>query len=218
MSGPERGLAWQAAGQTGERLREAVQAQPGWWWVLRPQEDGARAYRPDLGVRLPVWFGPDGRVRSPLADLRDLRPESLCCTDEHRRVRYGTFFAGPVHPGPLEGQVRADPSGHPQGLVPDPGWRWCRTHAPLQHVDAQGIGPVYLRRREDTMWVYAAESVNGDAVDLWELGFAEPLTSSGGVIDASGELGRVRAEFFGPIPLPEGPAPAFPVLGGWAFQ
>lgn len=210
--------SWRAAGPQGERLRAQVAEQPGWYWVLRPQQDGARTYRPELGVRLPVWFGPEGQVRSPLADLRDLRPESLVCTDERRRVRYGTWFAGPVQPGALEGVVRADPSGRPEGPVPPEGWRWCRTHAPLQHVDEQGIGPIYLRQREGRLWVYAAEGVQagaagGEPVDLWELGFAEPLTSSGGVIDASGELGRVRAELFGPIPAPAGPAPTFTPLG-----
>ena len=56
------------------------------------------------------------------------------------------------------------------------------------------------------------EPSDGKPADVWELGFAEPLLSPGGIIDASGEVERREAEFFGAIPCPKVKAPAFPVL------
>ena len=73
----------------------------------------------------------------------------------------------------------------------------------LRHLVVQRGGPLYA---------YAAERTDGKAADVWELGFAEPLLSPGGIIDASGEVERREAEFFGAIPSPKTKAPAFPVL------
>ena len=60
--------------------------------------------------------------------------------------------------------------------------------------------------------VYPASTVRGEALDIWELGFSEPLISAKGIIDGEGEAGRTKAEFLGRIPLPEAAPAGFPTL------
>ena len=203
-------MEWCFAGADGQAFQEAARAIPGWYWIFRPRNEGERSYNPAVGLMMPVWT--DGvRVRSPLADFHSLDAEGVVCTDASG-VRYGTFFAGPVRPGDSEGSLSLH-HGLPRGFLPPaPGWRWCRARAPLQHVDPDGIGPIYLRRAADgRVWVWPAVSVGGP-LDIWELGFSEPLVTPKGVIDGEGEAGRVEAEFFGPIPEPPGPPGDFPRL------
>jgi hypothetical protein len=80
-------------------------------------------------------------------------------------------------------------------------------------VDSSGVGPVYLERDGDgVVRVFLATDTRGHSSDVGEFGFSEPLVSRGGVIDESGELGRVEAEFHGTIPLPPPVPSTFPVL------
>ena len=207
-------MEWRSGGVDGGLFRADALARPGWYWVLRPRNEGERRYDAQVGILLPVLVRGDERVVSPLADLRDLSPSSLTCLDEDTGHRYGTFYVGPVAPGALVGRLRHSPGQGFEGYVPDQaGWVWVRTRAPLQHVDADGVGPIFLRsERGGPLYAYAAERTDGKAADVWELGFAEPLLSPGGIIDASGEVERREAEFFGAIPCPKVKAPAFPVL------
>lgn len=202
-------MEWRFAGEDGAVFQAAASQNPGWWWIFRPRNEGGHRYDPTIGLLMPIWC--DGaRVLCPLADLRELG--DMVCEDLDRGLRYGTFFAGPIAPGPSEGSLSLH-HGLARGFQPPaPGWRWCRTRAPLQHVDADGIGPIYLRQgRDGRVWVWPAVSVGGP-LDIWELGFSEPLVTPHGVIDGDGEAGRVEAEFFGPIPEPPTPPAEFPVL------
>lgn len=207
-------MQWLTVGQQGAAFRARVEQQPGWYWVYRPLNVGHRAYDPGRGVVLPIWVGPDGRLSSPLTDLQGLSADDLVPPDDGRGVRYQTFFAGPVAPGPVHSTLVKEPG---QPLVGTPpargGWTWCRTQAPLAHVDDQGIGPVFMADRcNDGLWVYPAAFADGAPCDVFELGFAEPLISDGGVIDASGSVGRFRAELCGTI-QPHPPLPgSFPVV------
>lgn len=203
-------MAWRACGD-GDVFREEARRAPGWYWIFRPRNEGERSYNPAVGVMLPIWT--DGvTVRCPLADLTGPDAEGLVCEDAATGARYGTFFAGPVRPGPSEGTLTLH-RGLPRGFQPPvPGWRWCRTRAPLQHVDPDGIGPIYLRCGADGRTrVWPAVSVGGP-LDIWELGFSEPLVTPKGIIDGEGEAGRVEAEFFGPIDEPPPPPTSFPRL------
>ncbi|MCB9796499.1 MAG: hypothetical protein H6741_27700 [Alphaproteobacteria bacterium] len=204
-------MNWRSAGPGGDTFRAQVDAQPGWYWVHRPRNIGERAFDPKLGVLLPVWVGEDGALSSPLAELQSV--EDLVCHDVASDARYASVFAGPVHPGERSGFIEVV-DGVVAGAAPEAeGWHWCRTEAPLNHVDRQGIGPVFLKRKADgATWVYPASTVEGEAVDIWELGFSEPLVTARGVIDADGEVGRSRAEFFGRIRIPEGLPEGFPAL------
>ena len=110
----------------------------------------------------------------------------------------------------MVGTVTASPTGSMlvDGTAPaTPGWHWCRTNdaAPLLLVDGQGIGPIYLAEDEQkNIQVYLAQTVSGQAIDVGEFGFAEPLVSTGGVIDAGGTLGRDTGYFHGQLQVPAG--------------
>lgn len=206
-------MQWLTVGQKGAAFRAQVEAQPGWYWIYRPLNIGPRAYDAERGVVLPVWVGADGRLSSPLTDLQDLSADDLVPADDRAQVRYQSFYCGPITPGPLTSTLVKAPGEAAQGQAPArAGWTWCRTQAPLAHVDAQGIGPIYTVLRDGETWVYPAAFADGAPCDVFELGFAEPLVSEGGIIDASGSVGRTRAEFHGPIePHPELPG-RFPLV------
>ncbi|MCB9682615.1 MAG: hypothetical protein H6733_14210 [Alphaproteobacteria bacterium] len=214
-------MEWKVAAAETNAFRDAAARTPGWYWVLRPKNLGRNAYDTDVGMLCLVWVGADGRLLSPLADLRALEHGDLTCLDAGSGKRFGTYFAGPVTPGEVCGAVRArvvDDAVTAQfaGEAPTvPGWSWCRTNAeaPLLLVDGDGIGPVYLEEDADgVVRVFLAADTLGHSVDVGEFGFSEPLVSRGGVIDESGELGRNEAEFFGAVTAPP-PAPSsFPVL------
>jgi hypothetical protein len=208
-------MEWEHAGQQGEVFRERAEMRPGWYWVCRPQNVGDRAYDAGKPVMLPILVKDDGSVQSPLSDLDSLEAGALACHDEDAGVTWGTFFAGPLSAGPLEGTLEAGKGVPPSGFFPPtPGWRWCRTRGPLFHVDAGGVGPVYLHDGPDAVaWVYSAARPDGAPVDIFELGFTEPLVSNNGVIDGEGEAGRKEADWFGDIPAPTDPPPAFPRVG-----
>lgn len=205
-------MEWEHAGQDGGAFRDRAEKTPGWYWVCRPQNIGDRAYDIGKPVMLPIYVRPDGTVQSPLSDLESLDAHALACQDEEAGVTWGTFFAGPLEPGPLEGTLEAGKGYPPSGFFPPtPGWRWCRTRGPLFHVDADGVGPVYLHTGPDgDPWVYSAARPGGTPVDIFELGFTEPLVSNNGVVDGEGEAGRKEADWFGPIAAPETPPPPFP--------
>lgn len=205
-------LQWLSVGHDGSSFRTQAEAEPGWYWVYRPLNTGPRAYDAEQGVILPVFVGADGTVRSPLTDLRDLSADSLVPTDDDDGLRYLTFFAGPVQPGESTGTLEHVPGSHTKGAVPlADGWYWVRTRAPLQHVDADGIGPIYKVHGPDGSMVYPAAFADGRPCDVFELGFAEPLVSHGGIIDASGTVKRHHIEFFGLIDAPEALPGRFPV-------
>lgn len=75
-------MEWRAVGQRGEVFRAQAEAAPGWYWIHRPLNTGPRSCDPTRGVILPVLVHPDGRVQSPLTDLRGLSPEDLVPADE----------------------------------------------------------------------------------------------------------------------------------------
>lgn len=187
-----------------------AQAAPGWYWVMRPRQVGPRAYDARDGVLCLVLVQENGSLLSPLADLRELSQHDLSCLDDDSGARFPTWFSGPVSPGPLVGTITASPTGSMQvdGQAPaTPGWHWCRTNpgAPLLLVDGQGIGPIYLAEDEhQNIQVYLAQTVSGQAIDVGEFGFAEPLVSKGGVIDAGGSLGRDTGYFHGQLHAPAG--------------
>lgn len=216
MSTATNALQWRSAGETGEALREAAREAPGWYWVLRPHQDGPASYDPSVPVACPIHVFEDGRVSSPLADLRSLSGDQLSPRDQTGR-RFPTYFAGPIVPGEPSGFVAVtlgESAPEIEGSAPpNPGWYWCRTNpeAPLLHVDAEQVGPIFVAEGPDgTPHVFSAATAHASPVDVGELGFSEPLTSSGGVIDASGELGRVRVDFLGAIALPPSiPEPAW---------
>lgn len=205
--------SWHTVGEAGERFREAVKSQSGWYWLLRPHQEGPGRYDGTKPVVCPIHVFEDGRVSSPLADLRGLGEDQLSPRDA-RGVRYPSYFAGPVEPGEPSGALRVERTAegyHVDGEPPAvPGWYWCRTNAeaPLLHVDENGIGPIYLDRAEGgAIHVWSTATLSGQPVDVGELGFSEPLTSEGGVIDESGELGRMAVEFFGALAVPPSPPP-----------
>lgn len=214
-------MEWKIAAAETNALREAGQREPGWYWVARPKNLGRHAYDPEVGVLCLVLVGADGSLLSPLADFRALEHGDLTCYDADTGRRFATFFTGPVQPGLVSGVVRArvvddrvvaQVSGDEP---PVPGWSWCRTNpeAPLQLVDGTGVGPVFLERDGDgVVRVFLATDSRGRSADVGEFGFSEPLVSRGGVIDESGELGRVEAEFHGTILLPPPVPTTFPVL------
>jgi len=205
---PTPELQWQEAGPTGEALRAAAAAAPGWYWLLRPQSEGPGAYAADDLITLPIYIRPDGSLQSPLSDLSDLRPEAFTGVQTAAGQPLPTRFAGPLRPGALVGSLRVRADGPPEGFVPSAaGWWWCRTEKRLNHVDPNGIGPIYLAPSpKGELLVYsAAHPDNGVGVDLFELGFAEPLLARWGIIDGAGEAGRVEAHFYGPIPTPRSP-------------
>ena len=203
-------MDWQRAGKDAEAFRAAAQQNPGWYWVYRPLNIGGRAFDPSKGIRLPVIVHADGQVDSPLADFAHL--DQAVCEDDDSNVVYDTWFSGPVAPGARTGALSKQPGQPAQGAAPAaPGWYWCRTQAPLKHVDGEGIGPIYLENNDGTVWVYPA-ATTGAAMDVFELGFAEPLVSDGGVIDASGAVQRHQAEFFGAIAEPSALPDGFPTI------
>ncbi|MCP4805093.1 MAG: hypothetical protein GY913_22545 [Proteobacteria bacterium] len=202
-------MHWNAAVEGDQnRFREAAQAAPGWYWVLRPRQNGPQSY--GGAVRFLVHVGADGTFQSPVAAMRSVN--DVVCLDAASGTRFGTWFAGPVTPGeqtatvaPLttsEG-VRAEITG---SLPRTPGWHWCQTGpVGLALVNADGIGPVFLQEDSaGTVQVFLCDSVDGTAVDVGEFGFSEPLVSAGGVIDSSGTVGRKTATFFGPLSPPQG--------------
>lgn len=202
-------MRWSVAVE-GDRnhFREAAEAAPGWYWVLRPKQNGPQSYAG--AVRFLVHVAADGALQSPVADLQSLN--HMICLDAASGTKFGTWFAGPVVPGdetatvkPLvtsEG-VRAEITG---SLPRTPGWHWCRT-APvdLMLVNEDGIGPVFLQEdASGTVQVFLCDALDGRAVDVGEFGFSEPLVSAGGIIDSSGTVGRKIATFFGALTAPEG--------------
>ena len=210
-------MDWQGVGHDGSTFREQVAASPGWYWVCRPLQLGPGSFDPAQPIVMPVWVDEEGQIHSPLTDLASLDESALLCPSQTPGARYETFFAGPVHPGALAGRLRAPESDDaPIGWMPDTlGWHWCRTHGPLQHVDQDGVGPVFMARSaKGEVCVYAASTPAGQAVDIFEIGFTEPLVTRWGVIDATGEAGRREAEFFGPIAAPTTAPPAFPLIQG----
>lgn len=198
-------MEWRAVGQEGELFRAQAEAAPGWYWFYRPLNTGPRTCDPERGVLLPVLIHPDGGVQSPLTDLRSLSAEDLVPADEHSGLRYQSWYAGPMSgPGARTHHLHK-PVGQPLvGALPTgDGWWWCRTQAPLHHVDAQGVGPIYIRAGSGGIpWVYPAAFADGGPADVIELGFAEPLVSDAGIIDQSGEHGRTQAELFGRVDAP----------------
>lgn len=217
-------LTWKSVGETGDIFREITAATPGWYWILRPHQAAPGQYEASTPVVCPIHVFSDGHISSPLADMRGLDEGQLAPRDVGGQ-RFASFFAGPIHPGSSSGGIRVERTAegyHVDGEPPTvPGWYWCRTNteAPLLHVDADRVGPIYLDRLEGgDIHVWSAATLGqrtehgqaaGRPIDVGELGFAEPLTSEGGVIDASGELGRVAVEFFGAIQLP--PSPSAPI-------
>ncbi len=208
-------MQWLTVGREGEAFRTQVEANPGWYWMYRPLNVGPRAYDSSRGVVIPVHVDADGKVGSPLTDLQSLRTGDLVLSDDTDGRRYQSFFCGPIQPGPLSARLEKHAGQPARGEAPTTsGWVWCRTRAPLNHVDGDGIGPIFLVQRPDgATWVYPAAFHDGRPCDVFELGFAEPLVSDGGIIDASGDVGRHVAEFFGPIdPHPDLPG-RFPLVG-----
>lgn len=208
-------LTWRSAGETGEVFREASSTEPGWYWVLRPHQAAPGQYEAVTAVVCPVYISRAGQLSSPLADMRSLDEGQLSPRDV-RGQRFPSYFAGPIRPGSSTGGLRVEQTSegfHVDGEHPAvPAWYWCRTNAeaPLLHVDEDQIGPIYLDRLEGgAVHVWSAATTEGRPIDVGELGFSEPLTSEGGVIDASGELGRVAVEFFDAIHLP--PPPPAPI-------
>lgn len=204
-------LRWESAGEGGKDFLERARSQPGWYWVLRPHQDGPGRWNPEKPVMCPIHVFPDGKVSSPLADLRKLDGAQLApCNPDG--TEFPSWFAGPMVPGASSGKLSVE-EGRPTGDAPPvPGWYWCRTNpeAPLLHVDAEGIGPILLDRGPNgDVHVWSTAYLDQTPVDVGELGFSEPLTSPGGVIDASGELNRNAVEFFGPVPQPAS-APSAP--------
>lgn len=205
-------LRWQSAGPGGTEFAKAASASPGWYWILRPHQDGPGRWDPSRPVMCPIHVFPDGRISSPLADLRELRPEQLAPRGSNGTA-FPSYFAGPIRPGRPSGQMSVE-AGVTRGDAPSvPGWYWCRTNpeAPLIHVDVDGVGPILLDRGPSgDVRVWSTSYADGTPVDVGELGFSEPLASAGGIIDASGELGRTAVEFFGRIDAPaELPRPAW---------
>ena len=202
---PEPHSSWSNAGDSGEHLIQAGRRAPGWYWILRPHHQGPGQYDPSMPVLSLIHISPTGALSSPLADLRDLDSEQLAPRDA-AGVRYPSWFAGPTTPGGPSGTLRVvGPERRVEGEAPPvPGWYWCRTNpeAPLQHVDGEQIGPIYLDMLEGSIHVWSSATLHGRPIDVGELGFSEPLTSEGGIIDASGELGRNAVEFFGSIRVP----------------
>lgn len=203
-------VIWTSAGPNGEAFLNASSQSPGWYWVLRPQQTGPGQYNPEQPVLCPIHVFPNGKISSPLADFRERLPEQISPKDRQGTV-YPCYFMGPLQPGRLSGQLTIK-RGHVQGEAPSvPGWYWCRTNseAPLLHVDQASIGPIYLDRLPNgAVHVWSATGLSGEPVDVGELGFSEPLSSPGGLIDASGELNRHTVDFFGqiqPPPLPTAP-------------
>lgn len=214
-------MQWQRALQGGNAFREAAASQPGWYWVFRPKNNGPQSYDPRHGVMCLVHVSADGELLSPLADFRSLSDDDLKCHDASHDVNYVTWFAGPVVPGDETGSVVVERSGDQSaarydGDVPRSGsWAWCRTNeeAPLLLVDEHGIGPIFVESDDSgDAQVFLASDANGRPVDVGEFGFAEPLVSEGGVIDASGQLGRVQAIFYGVVDAPAQVPDAFPMV------
>ncbi|MBX2811541.1 MAG: VOC family protein [Myxococcales bacterium] len=208
---------WVSAGPDGQVFLTASIQTPGWYWVLRPHHSGPGQYDPITPVVCPIYVFPDGRISSPLADFRERLPEHICPKDAEG-LSYPSYFAGPIVPGTSSGLMQVKTDGAQttaEGTPPPaPGWYWCKTNpeAPLLHVDEHGLGPIYISPRSDgEIHVWSAASIGGRPIDVGELGFSEPLTSPGGVIDASGELNRHTIEFFGEIALPQ--APPTPLWG-----
>lgn len=204
---------WTSVGADGQFFVEASQDRPGWYWLMRPHHAGPGRYDPENPVVCPIHVFKDGRVSSPLADFRRMERDHLVPRD-HTGKPFPSLFFGPLQIGDSSGALRVERTGdgyEVEGEPPSvPGWYWCRTNseAPLIHVDRKGIGPIYLDRvAGGAVHVWSAATTQGRPVDVGELGFSEPLTSEGGVIDASGELGRLAAEFFGAIELPPSPPP-----------
>lgn len=203
-------MRWQRAieGDT-NHFRKSVEESPGWYWVLRPKSVGPQAFDPELAVRFLVHVDGEGTLSSPVADLRTL--DDVVCYDAGSDTRYATHFAGPVTPGGETASVKPLLTGDGvkaeiAGTLPrTPGWHWCRTDpAPLALINADGIGPVFLQENpRGEVHVFLCDSLKGQAVDVGEFGFSEPLVSRGGVIDSSGEVGREKATFFGALELPE---------------
>ena len=150
-------------------------------------------------------------MQSPLSDLDSLDTHALACRRD-AGVTWGTA-SGPLTPGSMEGTLEAG-KGAPERFQPSGlAWRWCRTRGPLFHVDADGVGPVYCTRVRTARRGYSAARPGGAPVDIFELGFTEPLISNNGVIDGEGEAGRKEADWFGAIAIPETLPPAFPRVG-----
>lgn len=200
-------MLWQQSGPRGEQFAAQISSEPGWYWVYRPRTLGPGRYAQGKGMLLLVHAGADGRIVSPLADLRG--PGDLVCTDARSEARLQGWFAGPVSPGEQEGFLALD--GRRKGAIPSQGWHWCRTETPLQLVDEHGIGPVFIDEgRDGRPWVWLATNREGKPVDVGELGFAEPLSTERGIIDGAGEVGRSEAAFHGRISVPMGVPAAFP--------
>jgi hypothetical protein len=198
-------MQWSEAGAQGENFRAQALEQPGWYWVCRPLMTGEREYDGDSSIVLPVYVR-GSTLHSPLTDLRSLAAADLAPRDSSSGHTFRTWYAGPVAPGAASGTLRVGAAADaPRPSAP--GWYWARTTAPLLHVDENGIGPVYLYERGGQVWVYSASRPDGHPVDVFELGFAEPLLTAAGVIDGNGDAGRTQAEFFGPIAAPSEPPP-----------
>ncbi|MCK6504615.1 hypothetical protein L6R53_14620 [Myxococcota bacterium] len=209
-------MEWRAVGSQGEHFRARAETDPGWYWFYRPLNTGPRACDPERGVLLPVLVHADGRLQSPLTDLGGSTAADLVPADEHTGQRYQSWFAGPLPgPGARTHHLRKEPGQAPIGTPPSgDGWWWCRTRGPLHHVDAQGVGPIYIRAGSGGIpWVYPAAFPDGAPADVMELGFAEPLVSEHGLIDQSGEHGRTEAELFGRVAA-HPPVPARFLIAG----
>ena len=204
-------MSWTAAVDGDHNaFKAAAEKAPGWYWVLRPQHVGPQAYDAERPVAFLVLVGSGGQLSSPMQDLRTL--DDVVCVDASSGGRFGTWFAGPISAGELSATVT--PASTEVGVRPEvegtmprsPGWHWCRTEpAPLMLVDASGAGPVFLQEDErKVVEVYLCATLAGEAVDVGEFAFCEPLVSEGGVIDSSGMVGRERACFHGAIPQPQG--------------
>ena len=200
-------MLWQQSGPHGEDFASQISSEPGWYWVFRPRTLGPGRYKQGEGMLLLVHAGANGRLVSPLADLRSA--SDLVCLDSSSGDRLQGWFAGPVGPGPQDGFLSLD--GSRTGNVPEAGWFWCRTETPLMLVDEQGIGPIFVSAGRDAKpWVWLATRRDGTPLDVGELGFAEPLITDKGVIDGAGDVGRVEATFHGRISVPMGVPAAFP--------
>lgn len=208
-------MDWIRAVDGENAFKKAVSAEPGWYWVYRPKSQGLNAYHESKGVLCLVYINAEGELISPLADFRSLSDDDLVCFDDASGRRFVTYFAGPVSPGDHTGTLKARFDGQAQadvvsGEIPKaPTWAWCKTNeeAPLLLVDEAGIGPIFLQRSEGGVdEVYLATDEAGQSVDVGEFGFAEPLVSTGGIIDSTGQLGRVEVQFFGSVAA----APALP--------
>jgi len=194
-------MMWQRAGETGEQFVAKTREQPGWYWIFRPRNLGPGRYAEDDGMLLLVHVDASGQLHSPLADFS--KAEAMVVRNLVGGQTLQSWFAGPVSPGAHAGFLSSD--GRRSGSIPAEGWHWCRTQTPLEHVDADGVGPIYLAPgRDGRPWVWLSSKRDGSPVDVGELGFAEPLLTEQGVIDSAGEVGRTQAEFLGRIPLPVG--------------